>query len=65
MLITAPWWLHAEVLGLAATLGSGIIYLIYQQGQRDIKIDTMWLWFTNHGSNITGYKKPEKKYKWR
>lgn len=37
-------------------LGSGIGWLIYKQAQRDLKIDMMWEWYTNHGHDITGYQ---------
>lgn len=51
-------WTHLEIIaGIVLPLGSGILWLIARQARQDLKIDTMWTWFTNHGSNITGYKK--------
>lgn len=49
------------VATVLVAIGSGVVYLIYGQGQQNVKINTMWDWFTNHGSDITGYKKDERK----
>lgn len=56
----------SALTGIATALGSGIGWLI--RGQRKsaawqadigLKVNTMWIWFTNHGSHITGYKREE------
>jgi len=54
-------------LELAASIlipvGSGIAYLIWTQAQNQLKIDAMWLWFSNHGSELTGYKAGDERKK--
>jgi hypothetical protein len=59
-MITPETQTHIEMLGL---LGSGIAWLIKRQEnsiklqtELKIKVETMWLWFTQHGHEITGYK---------
>jgi hypothetical protein len=55
------WWTHVEIIaGILIPLGSGLIYVVYQLGQVNVKVTTMWEWYTNHGSSITGYKKNEE-----
>jgi hypothetical protein len=52
---------HVQLIGLIVLpLGSGIGVLIWRQARMALKVDTMWGWYTNHGSDITGYKKPDK-----
>jgi len=48
---------------IMAPLGSGILWVLLRQArqiereaQNQVKLDTMWNWFTNHGSDVTGYK---------
>jgi len=50
-------WTHVGIVaGIVLPLGSGILWLIWNASQQTMKVNTMWDWFTNHGSDITGYK---------
>jgi hypothetical protein len=64
----------SAMLTLAGMLGSGIGWILRRQTKSlklliegaerqariELKVDTMWAWFTNHGSDITGYKKEQQ-----
>lgn len=57
--MTAPesFWSHAELAAsIIIPLGSGIGWLIWNTAQQNLKLNLMWIWFTNHGHDITGYK---------
>jgi hypothetical protein len=59
--MTSELWTHIEMfLGIVVPLGLGIVKIIRSQARIELKVETMWLWYTNHGSNITGYKKEDK-----
>jgi uncharacterized membrane protein len=66
-------WTHIQmVVGILVPLGSGIAWILKRQSESlkeatkaaksiariEVKVDTMWEWFTNHGSDLTGYKSP-------
>jgi hypothetical protein len=53
---------HIELVGMIVIpLGSGILYLIWNQAQNQLKLDLVWEWFTNHGHELTGYKPGDEK----
>jgi hypothetical protein len=55
---------HIELVGMVLfPLGIGMGYLVWQQAQMALKVDMMFLWFTNHGSDITGYQPGDEKRK--
>lgn len=66
--MTETWSTHLTIIiSILVPLGSGIAWLIRgqlaaarAQARMELKVDTMWLWFTNHGSDITGYGKEQK-----
>lgn len=62
------FWTHLSmVAAVVVPLGSGITYLIRgqirsaaAQARIELKVDTMWEWFTQHGHEITGYQKGDE-----
>lgn len=57
--MTAPdtFWGHVELAAsIVIPLGSGLGWLIWNTAQQNLKLNVMWLWFTNHGHDITGYQ---------
>jgi hypothetical protein len=62
--MTPEQWTHIEIIaGIAIPLGSGILYVIWQQAQMALKVDLMFDWFSNHGHDITGYQPGDEKKK--
>lgn len=49
-------WTHIGILALFIPVISGLAWLIWNASAQNMKINLMWEWFTNHGSDITGYK---------
>lgn len=59
------FWTHLEIVAsVVIPLGSGIVWLIWNAARQNLKVDLMWLWYTNHGSDLTGYK-PGDEFKGR
>jgi hypothetical protein len=57
MALADTFWSHAELAAsIVLPLGSGIGWLIWNAAQQNLKTNTMWSWFTNHGHDITGYR---------
>jgi hypothetical protein len=55
---------HIELFGIIVMpLGSGIMYLIWQQAQMTLKVNTMWRWFSNDAHELTGYQPGDEKRK--
>jgi len=60
---------HIELVGMIVIpLGSGIVWMLKRQAreitlqaQNQLKLDLIWLWFTNHGHDITGYQPGDEK----
>lgn len=53
-----PEYIHYAVdSGLAVIVFKGIRAL----ARIELKVDTMWAWYTNHGSHITGYQEGDEK----
>ena len=54
-MLTPEQWTHFEIIGgVGLPLGSGILYVIWQQAQMALKVDLMFEWFINDGHEITG-----------
>lgn len=73
-MITPETQAHVEMMATVLTvLGGGLAWIIKRQqasikllvegaarqARIELKVDTMWTWFSNHGSDITGYKKEQ------
>jgi hypothetical protein len=55
--MTSESWARLEIVpSILIPLGSGIGWLIWKQSQNQLKLDLIWESFTNHGSQLTGYK---------
>lgn len=50
-------WTHVGIIAsILVPLGSGIGYLIWQQAQMALKVNTVWAWFSNDAHEFTGYR---------
>lgn len=62
--MSETFWGHVQLaLVILVPICSGLAWVIKRQAdsirmqaRMELKVDTMWEWFTNHGSHITGYK---------
>ena len=43
-------------LSIVLPLGTPLVILLWKASQYALKVDLMWSWYTNHGSDLTGYK---------